>query len=123
MCDNDRKDFFGNIAGALTNIRQRSVMNPFLWMMGILGTVFIFSFSIPNVPEWIMISSGIGFGIVILAGLFIGIYFALTAPHNLRSDEYQTRYDMLMYMERSQSKPERIIETNVTSNPELKEKQ
>lgn len=121
MGDNDRSEIFGGMAGVLTSVRQQSAMNPFLWIIGILAALVIASLVIPAVPTWVIIFTVSVFTIGFIATIGVGIYFAISAPNNLRSDEYQTRRDILMHIERSQTSPEQIIETKATPNPALKD--
>lgn len=125
MCNSGKKVVLSSIAGALTNVRQQSAMNPFLWIIGILGSVFIATFLIPNVPSWIQIFVAILFAIVLLTGVCVGIFFVVKSPSNLRSDEYQTQRDYLNFLEHSQVEraqmDNQLAPTEITTNPNLKE--
>lgn len=125
MCNSGKKVVLSTVAGALTNVRQQSAMNPFLWIIGILGFVFIATFLIPNVPSWIQIFVAILFAIVLLTCVGVGIFFVVKSPSNLRSDEYQTQRDYLNFLEHSQVEraqmDNQLAPTEITTNPNLKE--
>lgn len=125
MCNSGKKVVLSSIAGALTNVRQQSAMNPFLWIIGILGFVFIATLLIPNVPSWIQIFVAVLFAMGLLTCGGVGIFFVVKSPSNLRSDEYQTQRDYLNFLEHSQVErsqmDNQLVPTEITTNPNLKE--
>lgn len=112
----------GNISAIFANIRQSSAMNPLLWILSIISLVFVISFALSGIPIWIMYLTAASFGICLLVVLIVVLYFAFKAPNNLRSDKYQTQYDRLIFLERSQTHPEIEQEiSTISTNPSLKE--
>ena len=113
----------GTLSSALGMKKQRSAMNPMLWIIGAVGASCCVIAQSDAAPEWIKGSSMILFMIVVFAAIGIYIYFAVRKPECLRSEQYHTTHDVLAFCERTQANPDNVVTalTN-TVNPKLEDK-
>ena len=90
-------------------IKQRSAMNPFLWILGIIIMPCLAGEYIFQHNETVMYSLLCAAGITLLCVLGVAMYFVFNAPDKLRSEEYQLLHDWLKYCEQTQTSPELAI--------------
>ena len=93
-------DAFGkSIASAAQQLRVRSALNPMLWLTGIgsptcLTTAYAFR-DIQTISLVLIIA-----GIVPIVVTSLGfVYFAITKPEKLQSEEYQLRHETLQIIQ------------------------
>ena len=99
----------GSLASSIAGVKQHSIMNPLLWMLGVVGILgAITAFQFREYP-WVAAMCLAPFFIVSLVGLGIFVYLAIKNPDKLRSEEYQIKRDMLEYCERTNIAPEKTV--------------
>lgn len=106
---------------SVSGIKQRSAMNPLLWILGVSIPGFILAahnFKEDRLVMWFFL---VAIGLTTAVVLGVAVYFALNSPDKLRSEEYQMRHDILTYCERSQASPERTV-SMLTTNPRLEDR-
>ncbi|AYM13046.1 hypothetical protein G6L58_17215 [Agrobacterium tumefaciens] len=78
---------FPNYADAVTRMSTKNVMSPYLWMAGITLGILIPGIVLTTGPVQIILTSLVA-GVIIF-GIGVFVYFALTEPDRLQSEEYQ----------------------------------
>ncbi len=115
----DTKEQKDGVLSSLNAVKQRSAMNPILWMLGILASAMVFT-GCMSASEWLKMLIAVLFSVCVIAAIGIYIYFAIKSPDKLRSEEYQARYDVLQFYQRMQSKEKKPVDI-VVKNPELED--
>ena len=112
----------GSLATSIAGVKQRSAMNPFLWLVGVAGIVcgacVVFQGATPITYTLIA-----AFILALFCALGIAVFFAIKSPDKLRSEEYQIRRDMLEYCERTNIAPEKTVLVLNTNSMIEREKQ
>lgn len=109
------------IAGAGGRLRVRSALNPGLWLCAIISVpcLALAVYVADEVPAWLLVL----LAVIATAPIFVTVagfvYFMLTDPDKLQSEEYQIKARVLEYIEEKGGVSEderRVIEA--ISNPQ-----
>jgi amino acid permease len=98
------------LARTITGIKQKSALNPFLWVLGVvllICSASAYFFKDDLAVKWLFLSMAV---LTLVCVLFVSVYFAIKAPDKLRSEEYQVHHDLLQYKEHTQTTPENTID-------------
>jgi membrane protein YdbS with pleckstrin-like domain len=87
---------FLNVAkSAVASMRIRSALNPFLFLIMVVGAIMVSVVSFGSLPLLGIYGLLVLFSLVVVATLGVGIYFAIHNPDLLRSEEFQIKKQSL----------------------------
>ncbi|PVZ87920.1 hypothetical protein C9426_09990 [Serratia sp. S1B] len=113
--DGDR--FGARIQSSIENISVKNVMNPLLWLCGLVTIPCLVIIANSDSPHWIVQLLAAA---PVMVVLFMYCYFAIHSPDRLQSENYQLRKQALDLIEEKGSLA--IVDSSsieVISNPDL----
>lgn len=102
---------------SIERVTVRNVMNPVLWICGLISAPAAIAVGFSANPGWVLISLAIG---PVAIALFGFMYFMFKDPDRLQSESYQLRKQALELIEEKGSfAPIDASTIEVISNPDL----